>query len=83
MIALPRAELTTRNFDLFDGKEFGMSFGSQSWSSAMKVYVTDSTPQTDPGGGPQPTPEPGTIVLLGAAGAVVAIRRWRTRRSQA
>jgi hypothetical protein len=57
-----------------------MKFGSQSWSNAMKVYVTDSSAQQQ-GGGPNPTPEPGTLVLLGAAGAVLALKRWRLRRS--
>ena len=77
VIGLPRAELTTKNFDLFDGKSFNLNFGSQSWGNAMKLVVTDSTAQPDPN--PQPAPEPGTIVLFGAVGAAVAYRRWRTR----
>lgn len=80
VIAVPRLELTTKNFDLFDGKSFGMKFNQHDWTNAMTVNVFDSSAIVSDPTTPQPTPEPGTIVLIGAVGAAVALRRWRGRR---
>jgi len=71
-----RAELTTKNFDLFDSRSFALSFGRLDWSNAYTVTVVDSTPS-----GPAPVPEPGTWALFGIAGAFVAVRRLRRQRA--
>ena len=69
-----RKEITTKNFNLFDTSSFGLSFGSANWASSMRVNVFDSSINST-----EPVPEPGTLVLLGAVGAFVVIRRVRRR----
>jgi len=67
-----RHEITTTNFNLFDTASFSLAFGTSAWGGSMTVSVYDSSLA-----GSQPVPEPGTWVLLGAAGAFVAFRRRR------
>ena len=47
---------------------------ASTWASSLTVNVFDSS-----GTSTEPVPEPGTLVLLGAVGAFVAIRRIRRR----